>query len=129
MEKKELLKELERSKNRINKASAIGIAEMTVVIEAISYIVRILDREVLVKDTVAAVKEPEKPKAEPEKKKRTVDYGKIVALHKAGWSQKKIADEMGVSQNAICTSLKRYKEKMEDGFIWDSEEMKFVKKV
>lgn len=60
-------------------------------------------------------------------KKKVVDYGKIVALHGAGWSQKKIAEEMGVSQNAICVALKRFKEKMEDGYQWSADEMKFIK--
>lgn len=61
-------------------------------------------------------------------KKKVVDYGKIMALHEAGWFQKKIAEEMGVSQNAICVALKRYKEKLEDGYVWAAEEMKFIKK-
>ena len=75
-------------------------------------------------EPVAAVK----PEKKAKKKKRIVDYGKILSLHKAGWSQKKIAEEMGVSQNAICVSLKRYKEKMEEGYIWDAELLEFIRK-
>ena len=55
------------------------------------------------------------------------DYGKIIALYKAGWTQKKIGEEIGVSGTAISTALKRYKDKMEDGYIWDAELKKFVR--
>ena len=34
------------------------------------------------------------------------DTGKMCALHNAGWSQEKIADEMGVSQGYISKRLK-----------------------
>lgn len=69
---------------------------------------------------------PKKVKGTGEK--RVVDYGKIVSLYNAGWSHKKIAEEMGVSANAICVALKRYKNKIEDGYIWDPELRKFARK-
>lgn len=73
------------------------------------------------------LKEIKPKRAKKTEEKRVVDYGKILSLYKAGWSQKKIAEEMGVSQNAICVSLKRYKDKLEDGYIWDAELRKFVR--
>lgn len=36
-----------------------------------------------------------------------LDIGKIKALYNAGWSTRKIADEMGCSQRTICNYLKR----------------------
>ena len=45
---------------------------------------------------------PEKP----EKEKKMIDEGKVMALYKAKWSQKKIADEMGCSQSKICQIIK-----------------------
>ena len=48
--------------------------------------------------------EPE-PKAKPKKKtggpKLRIDWGKVGALHKAGWDAYKIADEMGASPLTI----------------------------
>lgn len=40
--------------------------------------------------------EKQSPPAEPEKKsgRKKIDRGKVMALHRAGWSNKKIADEM-----------------------------------
>lgn len=46
----------------------------------------------------------EKKKTGP---KKNIDYGKIWALKNAGWSQKKIADEMGCSEASICRILKK----------------------
>ena len=37
---------------------------------------------------------------------RKMDEGKVMALYKAKWSQKKIADEMGCSQSKICQIIK-----------------------
>ena len=46
----------------------------------------------------------------PEKlEKKPVDEGKVMALYKAKWSQKKIADEMGCSQGRISQIIKAYK--------------------
>lgn len=39
------------------------------------------------------------------KSKKTVDVGKLIALHNAGWSVAKIADELGVSTRAVYNYL------------------------
>ena len=52
---------------------------------------------------------PEEPeKEEPEKKsgRKKIDRGKVLALHRAGWSNKKIADEMACSEASVSTILK-----------------------
>lgn len=41
--------------------------------------------------------------------KKTIDEGKVMALHKAKWSQAKIADEMGCSQGRISQIIKANK--------------------
>ena len=48
------------------------------------------------------------PPAEPEKKsgRKKIDRGKVMALHRAGWSNKKIADEMACSEALISIILK-----------------------
>lgn len=48
------------------------------------------------------------PSAEPEKKsgRKKIDRGKVLALHRAGWSNKKIADEMACSEASVSTILK-----------------------
>lgn len=43
------------------------------------------------------------------KEKKLIDEGKVMALYKAKWSQKKIADEMGCSQSKICQIIKANK--------------------
>lgn len=47
--------------------------------------------------------------------RRKIDYGKIMALHNAGWSNQKIADEMGMTYNAVATAISNYKKKMRVG--------------
>ena len=56
---------------------------------------------------------PQEPKdklQEPEKAKRkrrvVVDLGKVRALHKAGWSYEKIAEEIGCSVATLMARLK-----------------------
>lgn len=44
-----------------------------------------------------------------EKEKKPIDEGKVMALYKAKWSQKKIADEMGCSQARISQIIRAYK--------------------
>lgn len=39
------------------------------------------------------------------KAKKTVDVGKLIALHNAGWSVAKIADELGVSTRTVYNYL------------------------
>lgn len=48
------------------------------------------------------------PPAEPEKKpgRKKIDRGKVMALHRAGWSNKKIADEMACSEASVSMILK-----------------------
>lgn len=46
------------------------------------------------------------PPSKKEKKGRVVDRGKVLALHKAGWSNAKIADEMGCHPSRISQILK-----------------------
>lgn len=43
------------------------------------------------------------------KEKKSIDEGKVMALYKAKWSQKKIADEMGCSQGRISQIIKVHK--------------------
>lgn len=44
-----------------------------------------------------------------EKGKKPIDEGKVMALHKAKWSQAKIADEMGCSQSKISQIIREHK--------------------
>lgn len=55
-----------------------------------------------------AEEEKKSPPAEPEKKsgRKKIDRGKVMALHRAGWSNKKIADEMACSEASVSTILK-----------------------
>ena len=41
------------------------------------------------------------------RKKVTVDEGKLLALRKAGWSMKKIADELKISEGSVFNYLKK----------------------
>lgn len=49
------------------------------------------------------------------KKKNQIDHGKILALHNAGWDNKKIAEEMGCSAWTVWSVLKTEGEKKHDG--------------
>lgn len=51
------------------------------------------------------------PPAELEKKsgRKKIDRGKVMALHRAGWTNKKIADEMACSEASVSTILKEEK--------------------
>lgn len=40
-------------------------------------------------------------------KRKSVDTGKLLALRKAGWSMKKIANEMGISEGSVWNYLKK----------------------
>ncbi len=58
---------------------------------------------------------PKKETTVPEKvskpsagsKRSGIDHGKIVALHEAGWSVAKIADEMGTTSVTVRNHLKK----------------------
>ena len=56
------------------------------------------------KDATVPVK-ADKPSKET--KKQGIDHGKIVALHEAGWSTAKIADEMGTTTVTVRNHLKK----------------------
>lgn len=63
-------------------------------------------------------KEPEQAPAK--KKKRTrpkkeerLDAGKVMALHRAGWSDEKIADEMGVTNRQVYQCIRYQKKKQQ----------------
>lgn len=43
-------------------------------------------------------------------KRKTVDTGKLMALRKAGWSMKKIGEELGISEGSVFNYLKRMEE-------------------
>ena len=57
-------------------------------------------------------KETEKPHGG---KKKLIDTGKLLALHKAGWSNVKIADELGISDMTVGRYLKMMAEEKKDG--------------
>ena len=62
-------------------------------------------------EEVKKVKEKVKEESKPEaKKKRTVDYGKIMALKNAGWTGKQIAAEVHLSEAAVWAATKKSKE-------------------
>lgn len=64
------------------------------------------DREA--KGVQSAAKKPMAPtKKKPTKK---VDAGKIIALHKAGWTGKAIADELKISEATVSTYIKKLQE-------------------
>lgn len=56
---------------------------------------------------VATKKVKTEPKKTEVRKRKKVDVGKIGALHKAGWSGAKIADEMGLSDKQVYYYLKK----------------------
>lgn len=131
MQKDEIIKELERVQNRMKDRyhEAAAVKDVAVIIDALLYMVSAPEKADIDMQMAAAEDPSRKPKKERKKRENTVDYGKIAALHQAGWLQKKIADEMGVSTTTISMALQRYKKKMEDGFVWNPEEREFIKKV
>jgi len=72
-------------------------------------IVACIDNVDISREEPEAVEDPVEEEPEPVKKapqKKSVDKGKVGALSKAGWSNTKIADEMGVSSERIRQILK-----------------------
>ena len=57
-----------------------------------------------------------RPKKQGGTDRRMIDMGKVHALKDAGWSVKKIAEEMGVSQGMIYERLKEEREKEEEQY-------------
>ena len=43
-------------------------------------------------------------------KKKEIDYGKVGALHKAGWTGKAIAADLGISEGHVSQILKKLRE-------------------
>ena len=64
---------------------------------------------------LAEIHQDPEPKPEPkpkqDKPKKTIDHGKIIALHKAGWSASKIAPEVGCSLQTVINHINAEKEK------------------
>lgn len=56
---------------------------------------------------------PEKAKKQSPTKKKNIDRGKVKALHEAGWSNAKIADEMKCSAWSVSMILKELREQEE----------------
>lgn len=56
-------------------------------------------------ETKPKTKSTAKAKAEP--KKSGVDHGKLIALHKAGWSIEKIADEMDCTTTTVRNHIRQ----------------------
>lgn len=54
---------------------------------------------------------------EPKEKivRKRIDYGKIMALRNAGWSNEKIADEMHMTKASVATAISTYKKKCSGG--------------
>lgn len=62
----------------------------------------------------AAPAEPETKAPEPKEKKsapKRIDYGKIMALKRAGWGNQQIAEEMQMSKNALAQAICTYRKK------------------
>ena len=60
-------------------------------------------------ETAAETKEkPEPPKPEATNKKQ-IDVGRIKALYKAGWTGKRIAEDMHIAERTVCGYLKKIK--------------------
>ena len=64
------------------------------------------DPHIGIPDSIPNSEDPVPPPLEGKKKGRVVDRGKVLALHKAGWSNAKIADEMGCHPSRIYQILK-----------------------
>lgn len=61
-----------------------------------------------VEEVAAVKKQSEPPKPEPANKKQ-IDAGRIKALYNAGWTGKKIAEDMRIAESTVCTYLKKIK--------------------
>ena len=57
-----------------------------------------------------------RPKKQGGTDRRMIDMGKVRALKNAGWSVKKIAEEMGTSEATIYARLKEEREKEEEQY-------------
>ena len=62
-------------------------------------------------------KPAKQPKAESKKKggPAGIDHGKLIALHKAGWSIEKIADEMGCTTTTVRNHIRQEEQNGAEG--------------
>lgn len=77
-----------------------------------------------IKENIGADEEPADSKTEcvsgsmdgssRPRKRVKVDTGKLMALRKAGWSMKKIGEELGISESSVFNYLKKLKEGNQD---------------
>lgn len=68
--------------------------------------------EKFIKTNPEVVKVKSEPEERPEtKEKKKVDIGKIMALKNAGWTNKSIAEEMGMTQNAVAVQICTFRKK------------------
>jgi len=59
--------------------------------------------------------DPAEQEEKPDKKRRVkLDTGKVMALHNNGWSNRKIADEMGCSEGIIWNCLKKMENQIKE---------------
>lgn len=106
---------------RLGYESDRGKAQVPDMVDSIMYSLddmrRILNRDE--KPPLLSVEPPESvpklEKAEPAKRKRrnSIDIGKIMALKNAGWSNVKIADEMGMNPQSVANAIYQHKKKCE----------------
>lgn len=65
-------------------------------------------------EIVSAAQTEPSGQAELEKKpRRKIDYGKIMALKKAGWDLQKIAEEMCMTKQSVSMAIYTYKKRRE----------------
>lgn len=64
-------------------------------------------------DKIQAPEQKPEPKPKQDKQKKTIDHGKIIALHKAGWSASKIAPEVGCALQTVINHINAEKDKTE----------------
>lgn len=68
--------------------------------------------EKFIKTNPEAIKMKNEPEEKSEtKEKKKVDIGKIMALKNAGWTNKSIAEEMGMTQNAVAVQICTYRKR------------------
>lgn len=60
------------------------------------------------KPVMETKEKPEPPKPEATNKKQ-IDVGRIKALYKAGWTGKRIAEDMHIAESTVCGYLKKIK--------------------
>lgn len=58
------------------------------------------------KPVMETKEKPEPPKPEATNKKQ-IDVGRIKALYKAGWTGKRIAEDMHIAESTVCGYLKK----------------------